>query len=408
MLAIVMCAMVTATPHAKAPNLAVEWPRATVRGLDEVARVGLAAPDVETARVPDGGIQPQAVAGDDGTIHLLYYKGDPGGGDLFYVRRLSTETRWSEPRGVNSEPGSAVAIGNVRGGQLALGRDNTVHVAWNGSGVAAAESPHGSAMLYTRLAAGAEDFEPQRNLMTTSAVLDGGGSVAADADGNVYVVWHALPIDASDRAETGRRVFVAASSDDGATFAAEEARSDASNGACGCCGLKAGTLPDGDLLVLYRAAGRSVNRDMHLMRSTDRGHTFLDTRIDQWSVNTCPMTTASIAPAGTTAVLTWETRENIRWGLVADGAASPDAIRTASPPGSVLDKHSVAAMDGDGRVLVAWTEGMRWNTGGTLRWAIFGPDGTPVEGAEGTTSGVPVWSLVAVVAKPGRGFLILY
>ena len=33
-------------------------------------------------------------------------------------------------------------------------------------------------------------FEPQRNLMQETFALDGGGSVAADAEGNVYVAWH--------------------------------------------------------------------------------------------------------------------------------------------------------------------------------------------------------------------------
>ena len=33
-------------------------------------------------------------------------------------------------------------------------------------------------------------FEPQRNVMQFAEGLDGGGSVAADVQGNVYVAWH--------------------------------------------------------------------------------------------------------------------------------------------------------------------------------------------------------------------------
>ena len=36
--------------------------------------------------VPDSGIQQQAVVDDRGAIHLVFFKGDPAGGDLFYCR----------------------------------------------------------------------------------------------------------------------------------------------------------------------------------------------------------------------------------------------------------------------------------------------------------------------------------
>ena len=42
-------------------------------------------------------------------------------------------------------------------------------------------------MLYTRLNDQGTAFEPQRNLMLRTFGLDGGGTVAADAAGNVYV-----------------------------------------------------------------------------------------------------------------------------------------------------------------------------------------------------------------------------
>src|SRR6266850_8153242 len=51
--------------------------------------LGLAAPQVTTLRTPDGGIQPQAVVDSQGVIHLIYYKGDAGDGDIFYVHQAS-------------------------------------------------------------------------------------------------------------------------------------------------------------------------------------------------------------------------------------------------------------------------------------------------------------------------------
>ena len=45
-------------------------------------------------------------------------------------------------------------------------------------------------MIYTR-SDGAGGFESQRNITRSETSLDGGGSVAADDMGNVYVAWHA-------------------------------------------------------------------------------------------------------------------------------------------------------------------------------------------------------------------------
>ncbi|MBU6400728.1 MAG: hypothetical protein KGS61_10440, partial [Verrucomicrobia bacterium] len=171
------------------------------------SRNSASAAQLECLRTPNGGIQPQAVIDGQGTIHLIYFKGKAGGGDLFYVRRAAGRTNWTAPLRVNSRSGSAIAAGTIRGGQIALGREGRIHVAWNGgSGAAPARHP-GAPMLYARLNDAGAAFEPERDVMTDSAWLDGGGSVAADARGNVYVVWHAFP-PGNQAGEAGRAVFV--------------------------------------------------------------------------------------------------------------------------------------------------------------------------------------------------------
>jgi hypothetical protein len=37
---------------------------------------------VTLVRVPGGGIQPQVAVDEAGTVHMIYYQGDPGNGDL--------------------------------------------------------------------------------------------------------------------------------------------------------------------------------------------------------------------------------------------------------------------------------------------------------------------------------------
>src|SRR5213078_2664353 len=95
-----------------------------------------------------------------------------------------------------------------------------------------------SPLLYTRLNDAGTAFEPERNLITYAAGLDGGGSVAADNQGNVYATWHAAT-PGNTNGEAGRAVFVARSSDEGKTFQREETVTSKATGACGCCGMRA-------------------------------------------------------------------------------------------------------------------------------------------------------------------------
>src|SRR5262245_34727215 len=86
------------------------------------ANVTEAAKPPTILRTPDRGIQPQAVVDSKGVLHLIYFKGDPGNGDIFYVRRDPGQERFSSPIQVNSQAGSAIATGTIRGAQIALGK----------------------------------------------------------------------------------------------------------------------------------------------------------------------------------------------------------------------------------------------------------------------------------------------
>ena len=74
------------------------------------------APAVSVLRVPEAGLQPQ-IEVPDRIVHLLYFSGDAAGGDLSYVRSRDYGRTFSRPLRVNSQPGSAMATGNIRGGR---------------------------------------------------------------------------------------------------------------------------------------------------------------------------------------------------------------------------------------------------------------------------------------------------
>jgi hypothetical protein len=242
-------------------------------------QTGAAAEKVKLLKSPDGGIQPQAAADEKGTLHLVYFKGEPGSGDLFYVRREAGQGQFSRAIRVNSRPGSAVATGTVRGGQLALGKGGRAHVAWNGSG----KDAESRGMLYARLNDEGTAFEPQRNLMRETSILDGGGTVAADATGNVYVAWHGQKA-GDDPQEAERQVWVARSADEGKTFAKEKPAWSEPTGVCACCSTRAFADTKGALYVLYRSATARVNRDIYLLCSTDAGGSFRGALVHRWKV----------------------------------------------------------------------------------------------------------------------------
>src|SRR5688572_31727225 len=130
----------------------------------------MAAPIVSLERVPDGGIQPQIVVDEKGMAHLLYFAGDPKAGNLFYTRRENGS--WRKPLRVNQSEGSAIAVGTIRGGQLAVGVNGRVHVAWNGARPLS-NSPHkGAPMFYTRLNSEGTAFEAERDVMQFTGDLD--------------------------------------------------------------------------------------------------------------------------------------------------------------------------------------------------------------------------------------------
>jgi hypothetical protein len=232
-------------------------------------------------RTPNGGVQPQAVVDAKGVVHLVYLKGKDTESDVFYVRKEPGKDRFSEPIRVNSVPGSAVAMGTIRGAHIALGKNGRVHVAWNGSGKATPKSFNNtSPMCYARLDDSGKAFERQRNLMTQSFNLDGGGTVAADDQGNVYVAWHAAKVGEAN-GEASRKVWVAISTDDGKTFAKETVASTEPTGACGCCGMKGFADSKGTLHLLYRSASGG-SRDIYKLTSKDQGKSFSGALVQRW------------------------------------------------------------------------------------------------------------------------------
>src|SRR5438045_1002794 len=163
-------------------------------------------------------------------------------------------------------------------------------------------------MLYARLNDAGTAFEEQKNVITKNAGLDGGGSVAADALGNVYVAWHASP--RGKQGEENRTVWIAHSKDDGKTFKPETQAWNDAVGACGCCGMRIFASAGGETYVLYRSATETVHRDIYLL-SSKNGEAFSGKKIGPWEIGQCVMSSASFAPAKMGALAAWEAQNQV-------------------------------------------------------------------------------------------------
>jgi hypothetical protein len=378
----------------------------TLIALPAIVEVPHSEPGSRTVleqRVPDAGIQPRVAVDRSGVAHLVYFRGEAGAGDLFYARSTGAASRFSAPVRVNHVPGRAIATGTVRGAQVAIGKGDRVHIAWNG--VPPADPDATTPMFYTRLADGGAAFETERSVMTDAYNIDGGGAVAADRDGKVFVAWHANA--PGEREEGQRRVWIARSSDEGRTFEREVPASAKALGACGCCGLGAFADSRGTLFILYRSAQELVNRDIYLLTSRDSGARFDAALIDRWKVGACVMSTQAFAEGPGAIWTAWETTGQIHLGRIDPRTGTLSRIAEAPGPNRAR-KHPSLAVNADGDVLLAWTENTAWSRGGDAAWQQFDAAGRPKGPSGRAAGGIPTWSLVAAYTRPDGSFAVVY
>ncbi len=313
--------------------------------------------------------------------------------------------KFSKPLRVNSQPGSAIAIGSIRGAHLALGKANRVHVAWNGSNKAEPKgaAKYGNPMLYTRMADDGTQFEPQRNVIRAAYGLDGGGSLAADLDGNVYVAWHA----GDGTGEANRRVWIVRSTDEGEVFDEERPVDADRQGVCGCCGMNAFADRQGTLHLFYRSAREKVNRDMVLLTSSNHGKSFRGAVADRWAIAACPMSSEAFADAGDSVLAAWESDGQVRFSRI-DKKQQLSSRPVAAPGSPAGRKHPALAVNGRGEIILVWTEGTGWERGGALAWQVFDETGKPTGTRGRLENAIPVWGFAAVYTAPDDSFVILH
>lgn len=351
----------------------------------------LAATRVED--VPEKGLQPEVAVAKDGAVHLVYLRGEPKAAEVRHTWRQPGKA-WQPSQTVNSVAGSGIAMGSIRGPQLALGGQGAVHVLWNG---AAAHGAPRTPLWYARGGGAEGKFEEQRDLLEDSTALDGGASITTDAKGAVFVVWHGNKAGAKPE-ESDRLVFVRTSRDGGKTFGKPAPANAGAPGVCACCSLRALAGPGDALNIFFRNAAKADHRAMTLL--TGSGGKAQTREVEPWKINACPMSSAALTFRQNRLLGAWETAGQIRAGWISETALSP--VTAAGQDA----KHPAIAVNAAGNILVAWVEGSGWNRGGSAAWQEFDAQLKPV-GERGESKGVPAWGKVAAYAEPNGDFVVL-
>jgi hypothetical protein len=363
-------------------------------------------PAVTFEKTPYGGIQPQAIVDASGTTHLLYYKGQPREGDLFYVTRAKEKNRFSRPLKVNSMAGSACCIGSIFRARMAKGSDGIVHVLWNGSfsfvkkqweKKGKQRTPEEFTYLfYTRLDDDRKSFRPQVNLNHNTYGLDGNGSITVDRNGTVHVFWHAHV-----KGRPDRMAFTIRSTDNGKSFSVKTPITREPLGACECCTMEAFSSSDGLLYVAYRTTEKT-SRNV-VVFSSDVGSGWLKVQRHQWNIVACPASTFAFAEGDRRVYVAWENEGHVYLNDVRS-KAPPENVSISSKSG----KYPSLAINAKGDRLISWSTETGWGKGGFVQYRVTTRSGAVSSQGTGPGHSPAANSFSSACALPSGDFIVFY
>ena len=356
---------------------------------DQPARCSGRAPTMGGARRGDGARDPGGRHPAPGggrrsgrAIHLVFFKGEPSGGDLvLWPARAGLGAILAAGAGQQPTGRGDRDRDDPAGGQIHpwVGADESTSPG-TARTAARPRNPAGARFLrclYTRVRPGWQGLRAllRQLWMQRTSALDGGGTIAADDSGHVYVAWHGRTEDAGP-GEAARRMWVVRSEAMmAATFASAEEPG-------------AGASDRGLRLLRHAGPGRPRREPL---RALSRGQLEMSIAICIWSVPTithahsrgesihpwraeiCPMSSATLAESGPGALAAWETRGQVYFSRI-DPRTHRAGPPTAPAGGRGNRKHPAVAGNARGETILVWTEGTGWQKGGSLAWQVFDLD----------------------------------
>jgi len=282
------------------------------------AMIGLPRELVRFVRVPGGGRHPQSMVDDNGVLHVVFFRrtgGEPNRnetGDVLYVTSTDDGKTFTQAERLNAIDG---AVGLTRGalGLSIFVAGGTVHVLMSGSEAAQPRGPEGeNPLLYTRRVAGADGFEPVKNLVSSAWDRGAGVAVTAAGEGNVHAF-----LSAANPSGEGQSIFHARSQDDGASFAGELAITPDDREVSMESGLSAAIGPKGRIVGSYRSL-IGKRRDSTLFLSENRGESFevKTTAFTARRKDPASGTRVNLGATGQYLLVSWEEGGEVVWSYL--------------------------------------------------------------------------------------------
>ncbi len=336
--------------------------------------------------VPGGGMCP-SVLFDGSQLHLVY-----GLKGLAYYSNSSDGGRTFAPSVQLGGAKYAGDVGHERGPWVALGKDGSLHVVWmNGPG---------AKVFYTRSTDGGQNFSEPRNVAPRSNGVDG-ATLAADASGDVYVVW--ANTGQGPESPLSKTLMFVFSTDNGSTFSAPRALDNTyPGGACACCSVRAAMTPDRALFVGFRGAYHNV-RDIYLVHGPVQSKRFEASQVsaDNWVFEGCPMAGPSVDPTTSKLIhVAWMSDGQVYHATSDNGGGSFTARAAPGDPQQGPRSLPVIVSNARGEQLFAWVEGQH------VRWERLSTDGRIM--ASGDNGRLPSESKFAAFADRDGNFVLVY
>ena len=291
-----------------------------------------------------------------------------GKGDIYLATSRDGGQSFSTPARVNAIEGDARISGEIAPRVALLARSGVpeplITVTWN--------AKDGTTQIRTaRSRDGGRTFVDEMNLQTKGAIGDRGWQASAiDASGTLHTIWldhraMAASKAAGDHSEhKGEHDGVAMAQNSGLYYAADGVRErELFKGVCYCCKTAMAIGPAGEIYAAWRHVFAGNMRDMGFTVSRDGGKTFAPlTRVNQdgWSIQGCPDDGPAMAvDAKGTIHLVWPTVKDEQGVILyatsknGGGFSTPVRLPTLGGP---KPSHPQVAVDGSGRVYVAWDE----------------------------------------------------
>lgn len=360
--------------------------------------------EVILAPTPDDGVQPRISVGNDGEIHLLYFKkrlNTPAAreGNLYYRQYDSENGRFGLPVKVSSSA-FAMQTFSIARAAMAVGDDGRIHVMWY--------YPRSNEFIYSRSNIERTAFDTQRSMVSNyQEGIDAGGDIAAIGN-QVALVWGAGEL----TAEHERTMYARFSHDSGASFGEEMLISNPDLGACACCSLATDYLNENELLVAYRSAIDGIGRHMQLLTLNGVNNEISEAAygamnsLQEWEASFCPLSTNDIVrDENGQRWLVFETESRI---VQMDLLEQENIAKAGEPFSETRQKNPAIAINKAGDRLVVWGEAISHARGGRLNLRLFNAQGEDTQYELMQEIRIEDYSFPAAAALPNGDFLVLY